>query len=77
MPYLSVIYLPNVNVFDIFQSLKKEIHRRIDSIPKIVYEPRMINENDSQFIMPPDNHLPIFYCRLKAMDDVKLLGKIN
>ncbi|KAG8338288.1 hypothetical protein J6590_005831 [Homalodisca vitripennis] len=33
----------------------------------------MINENDSQYIMPPDNHLPPFYCRLKAMDDVKLL----
>uniref|UniRef100_A0A1B6GF10 Uncharacterized protein n=1 Tax=Cuerna arida TaxID=1464854 RepID=A0A1B6GF10_9HEMI len=55
------------------KSLKKEIHRRIDAIPKIVYEPRMINENDSQYIMPPDNHLPPFYCRLKAMDDVKLL----
>lgn len=59
----------------IFQSLKKEIHRRIDVIPKVVYEPRMINENDAQYIMPPDNHLPIYYCRLKAMDDVKLLGK--
>ncbi|XP_054277330.1 protein C1orf43 homolog [Macrosteles quadrilineatus] len=55
------------------KSLKKEIHRRIDAIPKIVYEPRMISESDSQYIMPPDNHLPPFYCRLKAMDDVKLL----
>lgn len=62
--------------FMVFQSFKKEIHRRIDIIPKIVYEPRMINENDSQYIMPPDNHhLPPIHCRLKAMDDVKLLGK--
>lgn len=58
------------------QSLKREIHRRIDIIPKIVYEPKMINDNDSQYILPPGSHLPPFYCRLKAVDDVKLLGKL-
>ncbi|RZF44836.1 hypothetical protein LSTR_LSTR000788 [Laodelphax striatellus] len=55
------------------KSLKREIHRRIDVIPKIAYEPRMISETDSQYILPPGSHLPPFYCRLKAVDDVKLL----
>ncbi|XP_022195137.1 protein C1orf43 homolog [Nilaparvata lugens] len=55
------------------KSLKREIHRRIDLIPKIAYEPRMISETDSQYILPPGSHLPPFYCRLKAVDDVKLL----
>lgn len=55
------------------KSLKREIHRRIDVIPKIVYEPKLINDNDSRYILPPGSHLPPFYCRLKAVDDVKLL----
>ncbi|KAF6216117.1 hypothetical protein GE061_000455 [Apolygus lucorum] len=57
------------------KSLKKEIHRRVDLIPKIVYEPQVINDNDSRYILPPGSQLPPFYYRLKACDDVKLLEK--
>ncbi|BES90447.1 NICE-3 protein [Nesidiocoris tenuis] len=57
------------------KSLKKEIHRRIDLVPKIVFEPQVINDNDSRYILPPGSQLPPFYYRLKACDDVKLLEK--
>ncbi|KAL1131189.1 hypothetical protein AAG570_010807 [Ranatra chinensis] len=55
------------------KSLKKEIHKCIDLTSKIVYEPQLINNNDSRYILPPGSQLPLFYYRLKACDDVKLL----
>lgn len=55
------------------KSLKKEIHRRIDLVPRIVYEPKLILENGSIYILPPGSKLQPYYYRLKACDDVKLL----
>ncbi|CAH1392921.1 unnamed protein product [Nezara viridula] len=57
------------------KSLKKEIHRRIDLVPKIVYEPPLSNDNESRYILPPGSDVPPFYYRLKACDDIKLLEK--
>lgn len=57
------------------KSLKKEIHRRIDLVPKVVYEPQLNKDNDSKFILPPGSDVPPFYYRLKACDDIKLLEK--
>jgi len=54
--------------------LKKEIDQRIDVIPRIVYEPQLINDNDSRYILQPGSELPPHYFRLKAVDDIKLLG---
>jgi hypothetical protein len=56
-----------------FQSLKREVERRIDVIPRIVYEPQLIND-DSCYILQPGSELPPHYFRLKAVDDIKLLG---
>jgi hypothetical protein len=55
------------------QSLKREIDRRIDVIPHIVYEPQLIND-DSCYILQPGSELPPHYFRLKAVDDIKILG---
>ncbi|XP_014256292.1 uncharacterized protein C1orf43 homolog [Cimex lectularius] len=57
------------------KNLKKEIHRRVDLVPKIVYEPTVLNDNDSRYILPPGSQVAPFYYRLKACDDVKLLEK--
>lgn len=54
----------------------KEIHRRIELVPKIVYEPRVSDESNSKYILPPGSSVPPFYYRLKACDDVKLLGML-
>jgi len=56
------------------QSLKREIERRIDVIPRIVCEPQLIIDNDSRYILQPGCELPPHYFRLKAVDDIKLLG---
>lgn len=55
------------------QSLKREVNQRIDVIPRIIYEPQLIND-DSRYILQPGSELPAHYFRLKAVDDVKLLG---
>jgi hypothetical protein len=56
------------------QSLKREIERRIDVIPRIVYDPQLISDNDSRYILQPGSELPPHYFRLKAVDDIKILG---
>lgn len=56
------------------QSLKREVDRRIDVIPRIVYEPQLINDSESRYILQPGSQLPPHYFRLKAVDDVKQLG---
>jgi len=57
----------------LFQSLKKEIERRIEVIPRIQYEPQLIS--DPRYILTPGGQVPPHYYRLKAVDDVKTLGK--
>lgn len=57
-----------------FQSIKKEIERRLDSIQSIAYEPQLIF-NDSKYILRRNTELPPYYYRLKAVDDVKILEK--
>lgn len=61
------------HVENIFQSLKKEIERRIEVIPRIQYEPQLIS--DPRYILTPGGQVPPHYYRLKAVDDVKTLGK--
>jgi hypothetical protein len=59
-----------------FQSIKREIERRLDVIcNKIAYEPTLLWD-DSKFILKPDSSVPPYYYRQKAVDDVKLLGKL-
>lgn len=58
-----------------FQSLKKEIERRIEVIPRIQHEPQLIS--DSRYILTPGGQAPPHYYRLKAVDDVKTLGKLS
>lgn len=57
------------------QSLKKEIERRIEVIPRIQYEPQLIS--DPRYILTPGGQAPPHYYRLKAVDDVKSLGKFT
>lgn len=58
----------------IFQSIKKEIERRLDCIQRIAYEPQLIWDDDSRYILKPDASLPPYYYRFKAVDDIKILG---
>ena len=58
------------------KSLKKEIERRLDCIQQnIYYEPQLIHDDDSRYILRPDANLPPYYYRLKAVDDIKILEK--
>ncbi len=61
----------------IFQSIKKEIERRLDCIQRIAYEPQLIWDDDSRYILKPDENLPPFYYRFKAVDDIKILGSFE
>ncbi|XP_063991027.1 protein C1orf43 homolog [Diachasmimorpha longicaudata] len=56
---------------DAKKSLKREIQRRIEVIPRIQYEPQLIS--DPRYIMAPGSQVPPHYYRLKAVDDVKAL----
>ncbi|XP_067002021.1 protein C1orf43 homolog [Anabrus simplex] len=60
---------------DAKKSLKREIDRRIDVIPRIIYEPQLINDDDPRYILQPGTELPPYYFRMKAVDDVKLLER--
>ncbi|CAG2057378.1 unnamed protein product [Timema podura] len=60
---------------DIKKSIKREIERKIDIIPRIVCEPKLIHDDDSRFIQSPANKLPPYYFRMKAVDDIKRLEK--
>lgn len=69
---------PHVAVgHDARKSIKKEIERRIDSIQKIYFEPRLLwdAKDGEKYILRPDSDLPPYYYRMKAMDDVKELEK--
>lgn len=64
------------NVLSIVQSLKKEIERRIEVIPRIQYEPQLIS--DPRLILTSRGPgVPPHYYRLKAVDDIKTLGNYN
>ncbi|KAF7996481.1 hypothetical protein HCN44_002113 [Aphidius gifuensis] len=56
---------------DAKKSLKKEIQRRIDVIPRIQYEPQLIS--DPRYIVEPGSQVLPHYYRLKAVDDIKTL----
>jgi len=68
---------PHVPVgHDAKKSIKKEIERRLDCIQqRIVYEPQLIYDDDSRYILKPDTTLPPYYYRLKAVDDIRILEK--
>jgi len=58
------------------QSLKREIFRRIETIPKITYEPHMLKEEaeDQENGKSSPKKRPCHYFRMKAVDDAKNLG---
>ncbi|XP_017763888.1 PREDICTED: uncharacterized protein C1orf43 homolog [Eufriesea mexicana] len=57
---------------DARKSLKKEIERRIEVIPRIQYEPQLIS--DPRLILTSRGPgVPPHYYRLKAVDDIKTL----
>lgn len=61
---------------DAKKSLKKEIERRLDCIQqRIAYEPQLIHDDDSRYILQPDSNLPPYYYRLRAVDDIRILEK--
>lgn len=65
---------PHVPVgHDATKSIKKEIERRLDCIQRIAYEPHLLPDDDSSYILQPDSVLPPYYYRLKAVDDIKIL----
>lgn len=68
---------PHVPVgHDAKKSIKKEIERRLDCIQqRIAYEPQLIHDDDSRYILQPDSNLPPYYYRLRAVDDIRILEK--
>ncbi|XP_046419454.1 protein C1orf43 homolog [Neodiprion virginianus] len=56
---------------DAKKSLKREVERRIEVIPRICHEPQLIS--DPRYIVAPGGQVPPHYYRLKAVDDVKNL----
>lgn len=67
---------PHVPVgHDAKKSIKKEIEHRLDCIQRIAYEPQLLSDEDSSYILQPDSSLPPYYYRLKAVDDIKILEK--
>ncbi|XKL68466.1 hypothetical protein PGB90_003957 [Kerria lacca] len=69
---------PHVPVgHDAKKSFRREIDRRIECIPKILYEPKILDTNDPKYILPPSEnciYLSSLYYRSRAVDDVKKLG---
>ncbi|KAF7279674.1 protein C1orf43 homolog [Rhynchophorus ferrugineus] len=55
------------------KSLKKEIEKRLDAIPRIICDPKLISRDDPRYIVCPGQQIPAHYYRLKAVDDVKVL----
>lgn len=55
------------------KSLKREIERRLDAIPRIVCEPQLASKSDPRYIVFPGQQIPTHYYRFKAVDDVKIL----
>ncbi|KAL0870150.1 hypothetical protein ABMA27_006302 [Loxostege sticticalis] len=55
---------------DAKKCLKKEIERRIEAVPRIMHEPRLLSAEPSHYILEPQQ--PYHY-RFRAVDDVKTL----
>lgn len=55
---------------DAKKCLKKEIERRIEAVPRITHEPRLLSIEPSHYILEPQQ--PYHY-RFRAVDDVKTL----
>lgn len=55
---------------DAKKTLKKEIERRIEAVPRIMHEPRLLSTEPSHYILEPQQ--PYHY-RFRAVDDVKTL----
>ncbi|XP_028178152.1 protein C1orf43 homolog [Ostrinia nubilalis] len=55
---------------DAKKCLKKEIERRIEAVPRITHEPRLLSAEPSHYILEPQQ--PYHY-RFRAVDDVKTL----
>ncbi|KAL1453909.1 hypothetical protein WDU94_010212 [Cyamophila willieti] len=60
---------------DAKKAYRREIERRIECIPRILYEPQLLPELDSKYILPPGSSLPPYYYRMRTVDDVKLLER--
>ncbi|XP_023159975.1 uncharacterized protein C1orf43 homolog [Drosophila hydei] len=60
---------------DAKKALRREIERRLDCIQKIAQEPKLLwTDTDKYILQPgPEQELPPYYYRMKAVDDVKLL----
>lgn len=44
-----------------------------------MYEPKLLDKTDPKYILPPSensSNVSSYYCRLKAVDDIKKLGNI-
>jgi len=59
------------------QSLRREIDRRIELIPRVVNEAKLLREeqDNGQPKIVPGTQLISTYYRLRAVDDIKILGK--
>lgn len=57
---------------DAKKGIRREIERRLDCIQKIAHEPKLLWEDD-KYILKPDQPLPPYYYRMRAVDDVKIL----
>ncbi|PZC74110.1 protein C1orf43 homolog [Helicoverpa armigera] len=55
---------------DAKKCLKKELERRIEAVPRIMHEPRLLSTEPSHYILEPQQ--PYHY-RFRAVDDVKTL----
>lgn len=60
---------------DAKKTYRREIERRIECIPRILYEAQLLPDTDPKYILPPGSSLPPFYYRMKTVDDIKLLEK--
>ncbi|XP_030388008.1 uncharacterized protein C1orf43 homolog [Scaptodrosophila lebanonensis] len=58
---------------DAKKALRREIERRLDCIQKIALQPKLLWHDPDKYIVQPDQELPPYYHRMKAVDDVKLL----
>ncbi|XP_061398690.1 protein C1orf43 homolog [Musca vetustissima] len=59
---------------DAKKALRKEIERRLDCIPKIQIERKLL-WNDDKYILQKDKPLPPYYYRMQAVDDIKILER--
>jgi len=60
--------------YDANKTLRREILRRIDAVPKVTYEPQMLrDEVEQKYVTDPDGQKPCHYYRMKVVDEAKSL----